>query len=88
MIRPKSRLRRAVEVECHSEGAQRPWNLADYGMPIKRQRLNKPVTLSLTKGLPSAVNSRAIQRARLPDQILRLAPLAQDDRNGRALRSG
>ena len=55
MIRPKSRLRRAVEVECHSEGAQRPWNLADYGMPIKRQRLNKPVTLSLSKGLPIAV---------------------------------
>ena len=48
----------------------------------------KPVTLSLPKGLPIAVNSRAIQRHRLPDQILRLAPLAQDDSVGKAPRSG
>ena len=63
MIRPKSRLRRAVEVECHSEGAQRPWNLADYGMPIKRQRLNKPVTLSLTKGRRAEKESGPIRPA-------------------------
>ena len=37
-------------LECHSEGAKRPWNLADYGAPIKCQRPNSPVTLSEVEG--------------------------------------
>ena len=37
-------------LECHSEAMKWPWNLADYGAPIKCQRPNSPVTLSEVEG--------------------------------------
>ena len=73
IIRPPGRLRRAVKKDViqraqSARGIVPEWgNLAGYGKPIACQRQNRPVTLSLSKGLAdcgmvSSISSAGIRR--------------------------